>query len=594
MILQHFIFPKEDICTESELYIKKEQGNFCIEEQGISMEGEGNYSFFTYFNSFSVGKWMHYTKVSDITFCAEIKGAGMIRMYQAVVHGQQIVRKEIRQQEYHSSDCQKIQISVPKEVQEGILYVEIETARQTYMQNARFETSQSQNREISIAVGICTFKREEYVRKTLQNLQSSFFDQPESALHGHLHVYVSDNGNTLPYEAINGEYVRCYPNKNAGGASGFTRALLEALKDQEKQQYTHFLFMDDDISIEPEVLYRTYRLLSMLSESYYHAAIGGVLMRKDLPQIQNAREEIWVKDKVKSFKVGYDLSKEKDLLANEEIISADYNGWWYYCMPFSEEIADNLPLPFFIHMDDIEYGLRFSGEIIHCNGIGVWHDAFEHRKSSSMEYYDIRNLLIMNALRRPEYTWKQARKRVWRHLIFQRLKYRYRDAELTIQGVEDYCKGISFLKTQDPVKLHQDIMKKGYAWTEQTEQLDRIKPDWHDQEEVNRIMQCSKEQPWWKQITLNGWLLPAERKIQAIPMGVSMGALYRVKTVLYYDPETGKGFLTKRKHRELFCLLQDMLYVNRLLRKNYDKAAKEYREREKEITSRQFWEKYLF
>ncbi|MDE6568943.1 MAG: glycosyltransferase, partial [Lachnospiraceae bacterium] len=261
MILQHFIFPKEDICTESELYIRKEQGAFDVEEQGISMEGEGNYSFFTYFNSFSIGKWMYYTKVSDITFCAEVKGVGMIRLYQAVLQDQQIIRREIKQQEYQSSDCQEIRISVPGEIQDGILYVEVETAERTYLKNARFETSQSKSREVSIAVGICTFKREEYIRKTLQNLQSTFFDQPESALYGHLHVYVSDNGNTLPYETINGEYVRCYPNKNAGGASGFTRALLEALKDQEKRQYTHFLFMDDDISIEPEAIYRTYSLL---------------------------------------------------------------------------------------------------------------------------------------------------------------------------------------------------------------------------------------------------------------------------------------------------------------------------------------------
>lgn len=593
MILQHFIFPKEDICTDHELYIRKEQGAFDVEEQGIYMEGKGNYSFFTYFNSFSLGKWMHYTTVSDIAFTTEIQGSGIIRLYQAALHGQQVIHREVAQENYHSSDCQEISIPVPGEMQDGILYVTVETAEKTYLNHARFETSQAPCREVSIAVGICTFKREEYVRKTLQNLQSSFFDQPESALHGHLHVYVSDNGNTLPYDAINGEYVRCYPNKNAGGASGFTRALLEALKDQDRQQYTHFLFMDDDISVEPEVLYRTFCLLSMVSEPYEQAAIGGALLRKDLPRVQHTRGEIWATDMVRSVKGGYDLSQEKDLLKNEEVVPVDYNGWWYCCIPFSAELADHLPLPFFIHVDDIEYGLRFPREIIYCNGIGVWHDAFDHRKSSSMEYYDMRNLLIMNALRRPKYTWKQARKRVWRHLIFQRLKYRYKDAELTIRGVEDYCKGISFLKSQDPVALHQEIMGKGYGWTEQTERLDQIKPDWNEKEEVDRIMQYSREHRWQQLVTLNGWLLPAGRKIKAIPMGVSMGALYRVKHVLYYDPETGKGFVTVRKHRELFRLLRDMCYVSHLLRRQYDRTAKEYREREGEITSRPFWEKYL-
>lgn len=593
MILQHFIFPKEDICTESELYIKKEQGAFQVELDGIALKETGNYSFFTYFNSFSLEKWMRYSDISDLTFCAEMTGSGKIRLCQAVMQGQQVVTRELLLETYHTCACLEVCLSVPKEVQEGILYVEVETDERTFMHNARFETGTPQSRQVSIAVGICTFRREEYVRKTLQNLRDAFFNQPDSVLYDHLQVYVSDNGNTLPWEEISNTHIHCFPNKNAGGASGFTRAMLEALKDQNRKQYTHFLFMDDDITIEPEVFYRTYCLLSMLSENYYDAAIGGALLRKDLPWIQHASGEVWATDKVSFTKRGYDLSQEKDLLANEEIVPVDYNGWWYYCIPFSEETAKDLPLPFFIHMDDIEYGLRFSGKIIYCNGIGVWHDAFDHRKSSSMEYYDMRNLLIMNALRRPEYTWKQARKRVWKHLIFQRLKYRYRDAELTIRGVEDYCKGISFLKTQDPVALHQEIMKQGYGWMEQTEGLDRLKPDWREKEVVDRAMRQSKVRNRRQFLSLNGWLLPAKRQEEAVPMGVSIGALYRVKRVLYYDPETGKGFWTERKYKELILLLRDMCYVSRLLRKQYDKTAREYRDREKEITSRSFWEHYL-
>lgn len=593
MILQHFIFPREDICTENDLYIKEEKGAFQVEQDGIALNEKGIYSFFTYFNSFSLGKWMQYTDISDLTFCAKMTGTGKVRLRQAVLREQQVVHRELGCEKYSAVAGREVRLSVPAEVTEGILYVEVETEEHSCMQDARFETDTSQNRQVSIAVGICTFRREEYVRRTLQNLRDAFFDQADSELYDRLQVYVSDNGNTLPCEEISDTHIHCFPNKNAGGASGFARAMLEALKDQDRRQYTHFLFMDDDIAIEPEVFYRTYCLLSMLSENYAHAAIGGALLRKDLPQIQHASGEIWATDKVSFTKRGYDLSREKDLLANEEIVPVDYNGWWYYCIPFSEETAQDLPLPFFIHMDDIEYGLRFAGDIIYCNGIGVWHDAFDHRKSSGMEYYDMRNLLIMNALRRPAYTWKQARKRVWKHLIFQRLKYRYQDAELTIRGVADYCKGISFLKTQDPVALHQDIMKQGYGWTDQTERLNRIEPAWKEKEKVDRVMQQSESLNGRQLLSLNGWLLPAKRSEQAVPMGVFIGALYRVKHVLYYDPETGKGFQTERKYKELFLLLRDMYYVSRLLRKHYDKVAQEYRDREQEITNREFWEKYL-
>ena len=55
-------------------------------------------------------------------------------------------------------------------------------------------------------------------------------------------------------------------------------------------------------------------------------------------------------------------------------------------------------MPFFIHGDDIEYGLRLNHSFILLNGIGVWHESFENKYQPVNIYYDTRNYLIINTL----------------------------------------------------------------------------------------------------------------------------------------------------------------------------------------------------
>ncbi|MDQ9768331.1 hypothetical protein RFZ33_14760, partial [Acinetobacter baumannii] len=63
---------------------------------------------------------------------------------------------------------------------------------------------------------------------------------------------------------------------------------------------------------------------------------------------------------------------------------------------------DNLPIPLFLHHDDIEYGIRNRDQgIVFLNGIGVWHKGFEQTFPGVNVYYDVRNTLITVALTEP-------------------------------------------------------------------------------------------------------------------------------------------------------------------------------------------------
>ena len=49
-------------------------------------------------------------------------------------------------------------------------------------------------------------------------------------------------------------------------------------------------------------------------------------------------------------------------------------------------------------MDDVEYGVRNIKHLVLMNGICVWHEPFEHKYASSLEYYNVRNRLVNCAL----------------------------------------------------------------------------------------------------------------------------------------------------------------------------------------------------
>ena len=79
-----------------------------------------------------------------------------------------------------------------------------------------------------------------------------------------------------------------------------------------------------------------------------------------------------------------------------------------------------------------------------------------------MEYYDMRNSLIMNALYEPRRPVEDTCKRVFRHLVHQMLKYRYDDQLLTLRAVEDFLEGPEYFKTHDPILVHEEIMEMEY------------------------------------------------------------------------------------------------------------------------------------
>ena len=96
-----------------------------------------------------------------------------------------------------------------------------------------------------------------------------------------------------------------------------------------------------------------------------------------------------------------------------------------------------------------------------------------------------------------------------------------------------------------------------------------------------------------QKLTLNGWLLPAKKDCKPVPFGAHPSELFRYKKVLLFDPDTRKGLVVERKHRQLWISLARCFKLWRLLHKNYNRVVQDYQTHAKELITKEFWEQYL-
>lgn len=154
--------------------------------------------------------------------------------------------------------------------------------------------------------------------------------------------------------------------------------------------------MDDDIVLDCRVLERTKILLSLLKPEFYQSMLGGALLSLECKNIQVENGGFY--DKCKHINYGnLNLNVIESIILNNSKCNVNHNGWFYCCIPTSFINERNLPLPIFIHYDDIEYGLRDKFEFLLMNGICVWHPSTIGKDPLWMHYYNTRNQMIMDS-----------------------------------------------------------------------------------------------------------------------------------------------------------------------------------------------------
>lgn len=578
MILQTILQPNERTCKETEMYYREETGKRVYN---------------TYFNLLSIEKWRKYTSIQTYQLYITAVGHFSIELYDT--------NRKLTEQVFHFTEPQEITMKIPyREDSFCVYFAFVPVDPEARLISGRYETPEASKHTVKLALDICTYRREAYVERNLKVLRDSILDQPASPLHDKVDVYIIDNGRTLDANAFASDKIHVIPNINAGGTGGFTRGAMEILKRKDFCGYTHMIFMDDDAVLEPDAIVRTFALLSFLRDQYRTAAVGGAMLRLDLRYVLHETGTHWQgTDPVIPYP-GMDLRQAEQVYLNERIPGSDYAPWWFGCYSLEVVRHDNLPIPFFLHMDDVEYGIRQKQEVILLNGINVWHQSFENKRASNLSYYDVRNIMITNAV----YA-KDGRKRLMTRYILKRmlanlLRYRYRDVKLVYDAVRDFCRGIDDLETLEPEAKNQAISKAGYTMkpveelTKDAATLAEIYAYREPENPAEIYHNSHKAHSLRYLLTLNGWIFPSHRdKIYVYPAGIWPAAFYRKQDVILFDPETHKGIRVHKSWKMMFQCIGIIIKTLGLMNSRYNQARQGYHDRIRETWTEEFWKGYL-
>ena len=309
--------------------------------------------------------------------------------------------------------------------------------------------------DVRLALNICTYKREEFIRHNLSLLlNSKFFNKNETEYFGKLDIFVVDNASEIEFENTMGLHL--IHNKNTGGAGGFQRGIEEI---RRYDNFTHVIFMDDDVRFEMESFYILFDFLRHVDELNANRPIAGRMFDIDNPNIQWTAAEVWNRGMPEHIEFLRDVSDLSNPYIHGKVVmdsQADYGGFWFCCYPV-EFVAKNDLLPLFIHCDDVEYGLRCGKHPIIIEGVQVWHETWEKKFNPFMLYYDTRNTLFVNTIYglfpNPTQVLNNWKETITKYHVMGDFLSEY----MVILAMRDYLRGLDWLKRIDSGKHHKKL-----------------------------------------------------------------------------------------------------------------------------------------
>lgn len=598
MVIQNLLFPREEICEEWEMYYRGEDQS-AYGAQGIRLAAGQTLSLETYFNSFSMAKWMKYTHLSDLQLELQMTGEAEIRVKRSIGHAYHEPDPRDNTKDCYWADKAEHQeaaahvaqtedgyrVSFEELYTEGIVYVEITAKTDVCLTGGAYTTSTEPVNPVMIAVGICTFKREPFVTKNVNRIIDEILKNEQSPLYQHMEVYVSDNGQTLPADTFDSDLVHLFGNRNVGGAGGFTRDIIEAVYLRENSPFTHVILMDDDIALDCNVLERTYAFLQYLKEEYQGAMIGGELFELAKRYRQFEAGALFTHTIIQSFNQRWDMRKADNVAANEIENNVNFGGWWYNCIPVSFIKEKQLPLPVFIHRDDVEYGARnYANGTILLNGICVWHEQGPNKAPVAMNYYDVRNDLIAMCDLPTRATKWEIMNHITRGVLGNMLRYRYEVVACMFQGLTDFYKGPEFFMELDPIENHKSLARFNYDFRSPAEDgidLSQIREEKMEDMPGHPFLRAALCQ-----------LLPTKNYTRVCSLK-DIGVAFRARRIYLYDKYRDAGFMTQKNWGTMFSLLGQYLRLMNKMIFCHEKINRKWCEAKKEYTSLAFWKTYL-
>ena len=579
IILQKLLFCPDERLDKNMFYRTEHSNSHCIcTKEALLMNGDV-WKANTYFNSFSMQKWMKYTIIKNIFLVLRIKGICEISVYGTYIsHGRLYGRKISHGTYGNAVKMEEVRIAIPAQERFQSIYFKICARGQTCFYGGYYSTDMQMHNEVKLAVAICTYHRRQYIQQTVMRLEKQVFCNPDSVLKNRLHVFLVDNSGSNDMKIYETENIHVFSQREKGSSGGFARGLLET---EKRKEYTHCILMDDDIFLYTEVLERLYRFLCYIKKQYGAAIIGGGLLRADLPYLQHEAGAVWNAGMIKGCKSGYDLRDYKKSVRNEIEEPASYMGWWMCCIPMQVLKKRGYPLPLYFHKDDIEFGLRNTMQMT-LNGICVWHEPFEAKTDIVNEYYDIRNTGIINALHRVSHGKRIYMMYLAKRVVVNLFRYKYRAVELILKGAEDFLKQPNQIVAMDCGAFYRRLKKNSY-------------PEYNaGRSYTGRIQTAGRDIPaWMKIITFNGAIFPGRGKKAVCAFEPNTDLFWRLKEAYFYNPYTNTYIKTVRSNRQAAKYMLRLVCILLQTACSYHKVSLEWRKKFCELASAEHWWKLL-
>lgn len=422
-------------------------------DEGCVFPGGGIYDFTTYFNALSVEKLKRYTSATGFSLTLETKGASFsyIQTTADVFSSSPREVQETSAEIPESSEWTVHSFDLLAEENPILVGFKIVTSGDLYIRSGSYSIEFDHKlRDVELMLSTTTFKKEDYIKANIAKIKDEVLGSSED-IASHFRMFVVDNGRTLDESALEGDGVSICPNDNVGGAGGFTRGMIEAL--EASSPVTHILLMDDDVSISPESIIRTYNLLRAVNDDYSSAFISGAMLSHETADEQWEDTGYMTPEGTFSpAKPPLRLTKFEDLVYNDAYrvpgpiknLHQRYAAWWYCAIPLGAIRGNGLPLPYFVRCDDAEFGVRCSPEFMTMNGIGIWHDSFHYRYNAAVERYQTtRNTMIAQFTTgfSPNSDFMHE---LNRNMYLELKKFGYDNAELLLDAFEDFMRGPEF------------------------------------------------------------------------------------------------------------------------------------------------------
>ena len=595
MIVQKLTYPESAEFNQT-MYIRCNCNHVALigeEHKIVSTNCYNKISFDTYYSTFSYEKWKKYSKLQNVKLSIDIKGKCRLVLIGLELHGTNIDKTVLNSCIVDNPERKTVILEYPDNLSSKTLSFTIfplSATLEIYEGAYISDIPENELSDVMLSLAICTYRREPYIARNMQMLKKYVFDNPNSPLYGHVRVVIADNGNTLDASAFDPEYIRIIPNKNSGGSGGFSRAAIEIIEDKTVAT-SHIILMDDDIVFNADALERNYIFLRLLKPEYKTSMIGGAMFRTDNRYIQHAAGETQTVDGIIFNKIGYDMRKLEDVMRNDVEERINYLGWWYCCIPAALFETAHYSLPLFVQYDDIEFSLRNNTvPKITLNGICCWHLPFDKKWSAFKNYYTIRNRTIVNTLCFETYTKTRFMRDVLRSSVKCLFQYGYKEANLVLLGAEDYLKGLSWLAEQDPVNLN----KKVISLSDKLVEPDKLPIDYDPRNlQLNKDFYLTKRHTLKSLLTINGWLLPANRTVTVEVDNPPIRYFYRAGNALKYDVNTGKALVTQKEYKQAMHIIGRIVKLAINTQKNYDHVKNENRKMREGLTTKEFWKDYL-